>query len=160
MTFSEKLLLNQVYESCGLLNLGFLFTVLISVYPSWFQIFLAFYMSLISHWGHELIRWNVDVWLLRIWKYFPFTCKTMERKLAICLRGTWIDSLTEHVFQWPTGWQEVLSIRWGLSFWKDNPQGDAPSSPGMSGSDCIQSHKLTKCTLCWAMVFTFVFMSL
>lgn len=160
MTFSEKLFLSQVYESCGLLNLGFLFTVLVSVYPSWFQIFLAFYMSLISHWDYELIRWNVDVWLLRIWKYFPSTCKTMERKLAICLRGTWIDSITEHVFQWPTGWQEVLSIRWGLSFWKDNPQGDVPSSPGMSGSDCIQSHKLTKCTVWWAMVFTFVFMSL
>lgn len=160
MTFSEKLFLSQVYESCGLLNLGFLFTVLVSVYPSWFQIFLAFYMSLISHWDYELIRWNADVWLLRIWKYFPSTCKTMERKLAICLRGTWIDSITEHVFQWPTGWQEVLSIRWGLSFWKDNPQGDVPSSPGMSGSDCIQSHKLTKCTVWWAMVFTFVFMSL
>ena len=97
VTFSEKLYLNHVYESCGLLNLGFLFTVLVSVYPSWFQIFLAFYMSLISHWDYELIRWNVDVWLLRIWKYFPSTCKTMERKLDICLRGTWIDSLTEHV---------------------------------------------------------------
>lgn len=45
-----------------LINLGVLFTFLFSVYSSWFQIFLAFYVSLISHWDYELIRWNVDVW--------------------------------------------------------------------------------------------------
>lgn len=85
----------------------------------------------------------------------------MERKLAICLRSTWIDSLTEHVFQWPTGWQEVLSIRWGLSFWKISPRGMLPllqacQAVTVSGS----TQKLTKSTLCWAMVSTFVFMSL